>query len=592
MRFSSLGLFAYNLICFVQYSSAIPTVISEKNLEARDGDSRTAKYYYGADAASHQAKFDDLTSKQYRISSLSVYGPPSAVRYAAIWTPKTTNSPLFYAIHNANAANYQTWYNQHSAEGYVSTIITATGPRDSAIYAGVMEKISVASWNQLCDLTPSDFTTQNDAARAKRQILKSFREYGTSSDRRICAVWHENTLFDQWSVMAPSTSAAGYQDFFNSETTKPLWRVNYISVSENSGYSAMFTDSSVGDWIARNALTGAQLDAEVQTQASSGKSIIHISGSGSGSSAVYAAIFATSIAPLSRNWVVNGNTPTGFKNNAVASTVSEGLIKNFMKNAGVRQVQLSVAKNGVPLLDKAFTWSETGRKTTQITDAFLLASVSKTFVNAAIQSLFNAGTLSSTTKVYVKLGYSGAVDSRALQITVQHLLDHQAGYNRTKSGDPTYNMRQIALTQSNGARPATMKDVADYMWKQPLDFTPGSGTEYSNYGYLLLASLIEKVTGKDYFTYLNQTIITPLGLPNVKPYLTDPATHASDNVIQQSMYTGLSARQPTSPSYVADIYGGDGQYKDSCLGPTALAANAISLTKIIRSYGKPNIFLL
>jgi Polyglycine hydrolase-like, structural repeat len=40
--------------------------------------------YHGVSAADHQARFNDLLSRGYRIISLSVYGDPANASYAAV----------------------------------------------------------------------------------------------------------------------------------------------------------------------------------------------------------------------------------------------------------------------------------------------------------------------------------------------------------------------------------------------------------------------------------------------------------------------------------------------------------------------------
>jgi CubicO group peptidase (beta-lactamase class C family) len=320
--------------------------------------------------------------------------------------------------------------------------------------------------------------------------------------------------------------------------------------------------------------------------------LISLAAGGSGADARHAALFAAQDVPSSRTWRTDG-TVTGFKNNAAASTAAETLVQSFMQTSGVRQVQLSIGKTGNVLMDKSFTWSEPERPSTSSTDRFLLASVSKAFDSAAIQSLYNSGQLAPTTKVWPSLGYACSTgDARRCTITIQQLLDHTSGYDNAALGfDPTYFMRQIAIAQSNGAHPATMPEIAAYVFPYNLATNPGVTYSYCNFNYLLLADVVEKVTGKPYFTYLQSTILTPEVL-NVQLWATSPSAHTSDKVIQESLYTGPSALQPTSPFNVADIYGGDGMYKESAVGPAALASSASSLVKFISKHGTYLPFLM
>jgi CubicO group peptidase (beta-lactamase class C family) len=91
-------------------------------------------------------------------------------------------------------------------------------------------------------------------------------------------------------------------------------------------------------------------------------------------------------------------------------------------------------------------------------------------------------------------------------ITIHHLLTHT-------SGIPNYT-----------SFPNFMKDVSrnpyspEAFVKQfsglPLEFKPGERFAYSNSGYFLLGYIIEKVSGKTYEKYLQETIFTPLKMVN------------------------------------------------------------------------------
>jgi CubicO group peptidase (beta-lactamase class C family) len=533
--------------------------------------------YIDATAAQHQTYFNTLASTGYRMISLSTYGSPPL--YAAAWIQRS--GPGWYAIHNTDGAGYQAWFNSHSAS-FVSTIITVTGPRNSATYAGVMEQISVSGWYQKCDMTPSQYSTEIGNAKSNRYILKSFSEYGTPADRRFCAIWHYNDNYDKHTVQLSQTYS-NYQATFNSETTKPFWRPSYLSVSEDYLISSTFTDTDVGSWVARHGLTATTFNTENTNQQAAGRYLIHLQGGGAAGNYQYAALWADHDTVTPRSWQTTGSL-TGFTNNAAALTASDNLMESFMKQNGVRQAQFTVSKNGKLIMERGYSWSEATRHTTTPADTFLLASLSKMFIEATIQNLYDAGKLTPSTTAYPLLGYSNPSDARLSTITIQQLLDHEGGYNISVTGfDPTYQMRAIALAQSGGSRAATVKDVVDYMFKQPLQFAPGTGSAYSNYGYLLLSDVVEKVTGMPYYSYLSQAILTPGGY-NVKAWLSSPATHVNEPITQESADTGLSALEPLSPAPVAAIYTGDGMHKDSALGPAALAASASTIANFIHTH--------
>jgi hypothetical protein len=513
--------------------------------------------------------------------SLSVYGQPPNHRYAAVWVQRP--APFYFAIHEASASEYQSFFDRHAPNGYVSTIVTVTGPPAAPIFAGVMEKNGVTNWYQRCGLTNSQYSAELNTAQTNRYILKSFTEYGNPSARLYCGVWYYNDQWDKYTTFVSESSSA-YQATFNAETTKPFWRPSYLSVSEDHEISSTFVDTNVGSWVARHGMTASSLQSEYETQKAAGLYIIHLQGGGTGPDTRFAALWAAQDIPTPRTWRVTGSV-TGFQNNNAASSQADDFMQAFMKANGVRQAQFAVGKNGNLLLQKGYSWSEATRHTTMASDVFLLASVSKAFVPATVQTLYDSQKLAPSTKVYPLLGYPNTPDPRLQEITVDHLLNHYGGLNVTKSGfDPTYRMREIAAARNTGPNPATIKDIVDYMSLYTLDYNPGAGYAYSNYGYLLLSYVVEHVTGMAYYDYLSSAVLTPGGY-DVRKWPTSPSAHVNDPITQESKYTGLNAATPQSQIPIAYIFGGDGMYKDNCYGPAALAASATTVVAFIHSHG-------
>jgi hypothetical protein len=446
-----------------------------------------------------------------------------------------------------------------------------------------MEQNGVTNWYQKCGLTNNQYTTELNNARSNLYILKSFTEYGSPSYRRYCGVWYHNDQSDKYTTFVDE-SYSEYQTTFDAETKKPFWRPSYLSVSEDHKISSTFVDTDVGTWVARHGMTASNLQSEYETQKAAGRYIIHLQGGGTGSNANFAALWATQDIPTHRTWRVTGNV-TGFQNNNAASSQADALMQAFMKANGVRQAQFTVGKNGNILLQKGYSWSEATRHTTTASDVFLLGSLSKAFVEATVQTLYNSNKLTPSTKVYPLLGYTNTPDPRLQKITVDQLLTHNGGLNDTKSGfHPSYRMREIATAENTGPNPATIKNVVDYMSRYTLDYDPGAGFAYSNYGYMLLSYVVEHVTGMAYYDYLSSAVLKPGGY-DVKKWPTSPSAHVNDPITQESKYTGLNAATPQSQTLIADIFGGDDMYKDDCYGPAALAASATTLVDFIHSHG-------
>ncbi len=125
---------------------------------------------------------------------------------------------------------------------------------------------------------------------------------------------------------------------------------------------------------------------------------------------------------------------------------------------------------------------------------------------------------------------------------MQQLLDYQGGYNDGRNPnypaalDPTYSMRQIG--QALGHVVSSKRDIATYMYGQPLQFPPGTDSAYSNYGYLLLGAVIEHVTGMSYHAYLANAVLQPAGIGEVEVF----PTRASGRTAHQAIAEDQSPR--------------------------------------------------
>jgi len=544
--------------------------------------------YHGVTGAEHQTKFNTLSAQGYRMISLSVHGDPTDARYAAVWVQRP--GAAWIAVHGVNAAGYQSFFNNWTAKGYVPVLVSATGDVNNAIFAAVFEQGISGPWFAHHGMTSGPdthagtFQNFDGIAQSQKLILRSVTVYGTATDRRYAAVWHANPAFVKWHVH-PADTAASYQVVFNAETQLPGYRLAgyrpaYLTLSTDQTYCSLFKDDVVGPWVARHGMTSAEYQTEFDKQNAAGFYPICVQGGGIGANTRYAAIFAQRDVPLSREWTVTGAT-------VPALAGLDHAMQTFMQANGVRAAQLAVGKNGVTKFSRAYTWAEPGYRIAQPSDRFLLASCSKMFLEAAVQSLYDAGKLTTTTKVYPLLGFSNPVDPRSDSITIQELLDHMGGYNDdpvSKGGsgfDPTYNMRQIALDLGLG-HPVTKLDVALYMYKKRmLDLNPGTVYHYSNFGYLLAGAVVEHVTGMKYFDYVNSKLFQPASITEMKVISTLASGRTNDEAIAEDEGLGLSPIDLSSNLLVPSVYGGDGEINEVGDPNDGTGASAHALTQFI-----------
>ena len=161
-----------------------------------------------------------------------------------------------------------------------------------------------------------------------------------------------------------------------------------------------------------------------------------------------------------------------------------------------------IARDNKVLLEKAWGQAnrETGAAATTETQ-FRLGSLNKMFTATAVLQLVEAGKLSLQDPIG-KYFSDYPNKEVASKVTVRHLLTHTGG-----TGDifgPEFDANRLNL-----------KEHADYVrlfGARALAFEPGSEDRYSNYGFVLLGVLIEKISGQSYYDFVRERIFQPAGM--------------------------------------------------------------------------------
>jgi D-alanyl-D-alanine carboxypeptidase len=133
---------------------------------------------------------------------------------------------------------------------------------------------------------------------------------------------------------------------------------------------------------------------------------------------------------------------------------------------------------------------------------YCIGSVSKEFLAAAFVMLQSEGRVSLDDQVgrYVpNLGAAG-------QTSLRQLLSHTAGVRDYWPQDYVF---------ADMLEPISRDGLLDRWARQPLDFTPGERWQYSNTGYVLAGTALEKITGQSLFSFLHDRIFAPLKMTSV-----------------------------------------------------------------------------
>jgi CubicO group peptidase (beta-lactamase class C family) len=177
-------------------------------------------------------------------------------------------------------------------------------------------------------------------------------------------------------------------------------------------------------------------------------------------------------------------------------------------NNGNLNGNVLIAEKGNVIYKKSFGFAnESTKEKLNENSIFELASVSKQFTAMAIVILKENGKLNYDDKMSKYIPELSNYDN----ITVRHLLNHTSGL-------PDY--MELMDTAFDKSKIATNKDIISLFekLKPKVLFEPNTKWEYSNTGYAILASIIEKVSSMSYGDYLNKVIFKPLEMTNTSVY--------------------------------------------------------------------------
>ena len=169
---------------------------------------------------------------------------------------------------------------------------------------------------------------------------------------------------------------------------------------------------------------------------------------------------------------------------------------------------LLVAKDGVTIASKAAGIANKGTGAViDLNTKFNLGSMNKMFTAVAVAQLAQAGKLSFTDTVGKHLpDYPNK--EVAEKVTIHHLLTHTSGMGMY------WNEKFMAQREKLLTVAAHLPLFAD----DPLLFPPGEKFQYSNSGYMLLGAIIEKVSGQDYYSYVQEHVYKPAGMTDTGFY--------------------------------------------------------------------------
>jgi len=228
-----------------------------------------------------------------------------------------------------------------------------------------------------------------------------------------------------------------------------------------------------------------------------------------------------------------------------------------------------VAKNGTPVFEEAIGLADRARNIPNtVQTRFRIGSMNKMFTAVAVMQLVQAGRV----KLDAPLGtYLKDYPNKELasHVTIAELLDHTGG-----TGDifgPQFEAHRLQLQ--------TLADYERLYGSRALLFKPGSKWDYSNYGFVLLGLVIERVSRQSYYDYVRTHVYVPAGMTSTG---SEPEDRAVPNRSIGYTWTPDGTLEPNTDTLPYRASSAGGGY--STVGDLLAFANALQSHRLLNAH--------
>ena len=190
-------------------------------------------------------------------------------------------------------------------------------------------------------------------------------------------------------------------------------------------------------------------------------------------------------------------------------------ILNIYHKEGLFQGTALIKHQGEIIYQKSFGYANEEKEELNTNEtSYRIGSSAKTFTSMLVMQLVNDGKLSLDDPIatYYPTHPHG-------KVTIEQLLTHQ-------SGIPSYT-KNVHYVSEIFKKSYSLDSMIYKYCSDPLEFESGSGFSYSNSGYILLAGILEKASGKKFDALLKEKILEPLGMDHTRTKLTNNAPVAT-----------------------------------------------------------------
>jgi CubicO group peptidase (beta-lactamase class C family) len=455
------------------------------------------KQWSGVGLSEHLALYEDAKSKRYAVLTFCQYGKHTTPLYVAVMIKRADN-PEQNAFWAKTLNEFRDIVGQQANLGFAPVLLSAHGPANGALFAGVFEKrdpMPPTELELLADGSPELATLpgMNAVVRTYGMRPLCVASYGEADTPRFAAVWQYNTGADAvlWNNDGTLDSLETLRQR-NAAQISNWCRPVFLTLNKNLKFCSIYEASDAGKFSVLDCTNAIGFEtAYAESVTSQGFLPICVQAAGEDAlTASFSAIFVEKDKPMPRVWSATG---------AHDHTKISNSVRAAMTSTIIRQGAVAIVFKKRLVYARGFNMAESNWPQAEPTTHFRLASCSKTITALAILQLIEEGkvTLKDRMQDILKLKTPGGdepTDPQFKDIRVQHLLEHSSGLPPTEFE----NLEDLTTAFNEAGRtvslPVSAEDTDSFIATLPA-VRPGSLFVYSDCGYYLLGRIVKRLRG-------------------------------------------------------------------------------------------------
>jgi CubicO group peptidase (beta-lactamase class C family) len=205
--------------------------------------------------------------------------------------------------------------------------------------------------------------------------------------------------------------------------------------------------------------------------------------------------------PKSENVPASAVTPHEMTEQDISAFL-DGIMPQQLAREDIAGAVISIVKDGKVIFAKGYGYSDVEKKKPVSPEDTLFrpGSISKLFTWTAVMQLVEQGKLNLDRDVNDYLDFKIPA-TYPKPITLSNIMTHTPGFEES--------VQELFVADAKDLQP-----LGPYLQKHlpTRIFPPGTTPAYSNYATALAGYIVQRVSGQDYFDYIDEHIIKPLGM--------------------------------------------------------------------------------